>query len=152
MRADVAAQTEVASCYASLSPLVKPARDDRAGRLVDNQRPRRHDPTVGEARPPSAGAPALRETRQIMKWKQTMSVVAEHDYVGRVHEEIQTLEQELADQTLRADLAKVAARLGLESDLALAAIFRASRRSGLSLRLMVAEVNGQLDRAERPRD
>lgn len=79
-----------------------------------------------------------------------MSAVAEHDYVGRVREEIGTLEADLSERGLRDDLNKLAERLNLPTELALAALFRAARRSGLSLRLMVTEINNQLDRAERP--
>ncbi len=79
-----------------------------------------------------------------------MGAVAEHDYVGRVREEIGTLESDLRERGLRDELTRVAERLGLPPELALAAIYRAARRSGLSLRLMVTEINNQLDRAERP--
>ncbi len=79
-----------------------------------------------------------------------MGAVAEHDYVGRVREEIGTLESDLREHGLRDELTRVAERLNLPPELALAAIYRAARRSGLSLRLMVTEINNQLDRAERP--
>jgi hypothetical protein len=79
-----------------------------------------------------------------------MSAVAQHDYVGRVREEVGTLEADLSERDARAELARTVERLGVPSELALAAIYRAARRSGISLRLMLTEINGQLDRGERP--
>jgi hypothetical protein len=79
-----------------------------------------------------------------------MSAVAQHDYVGRVREEVAVLERELAERGAREDLEKIAQRLGLAPEMALAAVFRAARRSGLSVRLMLTELGNQLDQAERP--
>jgi hypothetical protein len=79
-----------------------------------------------------------------------MSIAAEHDYIGRVREEIGTLEADLKERGARDDLAKVARQLDLPDDLALAAIYRAARRSGLSLRLMLTELANQFDKASRP--
>jgi hypothetical protein len=79
-----------------------------------------------------------------------MSVAVEHDYVGRVREEINALEKDLQERGAREELDKVVQRLNLPNELALAAIYRAARRSGLSLRLMLTELNNQLDKAERP--
>jgi hypothetical protein len=79
-----------------------------------------------------------------------MSAVAQHDYVGRVREEVAVLERELGERGAREDLEKIAQRLGLAPEVALAAVFRAARRSGLSVRLMLTEIGNQLDQAERP--
>jgi hypothetical protein len=79
-----------------------------------------------------------------------MTIAAEHDYVGRVREEIVALEAELGERGVRDALTATAATLGLPPELALAAIYRAARRSGLSMRLMLAEVEGQLEKAGRP--
>jgi hypothetical protein len=79
-----------------------------------------------------------------------MSAVAQHDYVGRVQEEVAALQAELGEAGAREALTKAVERLGLPPEVALAAIFRAARRSGLTLRLMVTEINNQLDRAARP--
>lgn len=79
-----------------------------------------------------------------------MSAVAQHDYVMRVQEEVRDLEKEMNEPGVRDGLTRVTERLGLPADLATAAIFRAARRSGLTMRLMLTEINGQLDRAARP--
>jgi hypothetical protein len=79
-----------------------------------------------------------------------MSAVAQHDYVGRVREEIAVLERELGERGARDQLEKIAQRLDLAPELALAAVFRAARRSGLTVRLMLTEIGNQLDQAERP--
>jgi hypothetical protein len=79
-----------------------------------------------------------------------MSAVAQHDYVGRVREEVAVLERELGERGAREELEKIAGRLELAPEVALAAVFRAGRRSGLSLRLMLTELANQLDQAERP--
>jgi hypothetical protein len=79
-----------------------------------------------------------------------MSAIAQHDYVGRVREEVAVLERELGERGAREELEKIAQRLGLAPETALAAVFRAARRSGLSVRLMLTEIANQLDQAERP--
>lgn len=79
-----------------------------------------------------------------------MSAIVQHDYIARVREEVTDLERELAETGTREALAVVAARLAVPSDLALAAIFRAGRRSGLTLSLMIKELAAQLDRQSRP--
>lgn len=79
-----------------------------------------------------------------------MSAAPQPDYVGRVQEEVRALEADLKERGARDELGRVAQRLNLAEDLALAALFRAARRSGLSLRLMLTEVNNQLDSADRP--
>lgn len=79
-----------------------------------------------------------------------MNAVAQHDYIGRVQEEVAALQAELGERGAREELAKVAERLGLPAELALAAVYRAARRSGLTLRLMLTELNNQLERASRP--
>jgi hypothetical protein len=79
-----------------------------------------------------------------------VSAIAQHDYIARVREEVANLERELAEAGARDDLNAIAGRLGLPSDLAIAAVFRAGRRSGLTLSLMVKELAAQLDRESRP--
>ena len=79
-----------------------------------------------------------------------MSAVAQHDYVGRVREEVAVLERELGERGARDDLGKISERLDLPPEVALAAVFRAARRSGLTVRLMLTEIANQLDQAERP--
>jgi hypothetical protein len=79
-----------------------------------------------------------------------MGAVAQHDYIARVQEEQSTLAAELAEVGLAERIATIGQQLGLNEQLALAAVFRASRRSGLSLTLMVNELTAQLERASRP--
>lgn len=79
-----------------------------------------------------------------------MSAIEQHDYLGRVREEIVALQAELGERGVVDDLAMLSDRLGLPKELALAAVYRAARRSGLTLRLMLTEMKNQLERAERP--
>jgi hypothetical protein len=79
-----------------------------------------------------------------------MSAPVSHDYVERVREEIAGLSGDLSERGVSEDLAAVVRRLGLPEELALAALYRAARRSGISLRLLLTEITSQLDRAARP--
>lgn len=79
-----------------------------------------------------------------------MSAIEQHDYLGRVREEVVALQAELGERGAVDDLAVLSDRLGLPKELALAAVYRAARRSGLTLRLMLTEMKNQLERAERP--
>jgi hypothetical protein len=80
-----------------------------------------------------------------------VSAVAQHDFVGRVAEEVRDLQREVQEAGVSEALAQVSERLSLPPELALAAIYRAARRSGLTVRQMLADITAQLDLAERPR-
>jgi len=55
------------------------------------------------------------------------------EYLNRVREEVATLEDDLAGQRVRARIQQASRGLGVPDDLGLAAIYRAARRSGLTL-------------------
>ncbi|HLG51903.1 MAG TPA: hypothetical protein VKY56_09780 [Chloroflexota bacterium] len=54
------------------------------------------------------------------------------DYVNRIHEEVAALERELQGD-VPARLTRIAQTLGIPDHLALAAVYRAARRSGLTI-------------------
>lgn len=72
-------------------------------------------------------------------------MVQQYDLVGRVREESAQIEQELGEPGVRDSLRATAERIGVPQELALAAFFRAAKRSGYTLRLLLEEVNRQLE-------
>lgn len=72
-------------------------------------------------------------------------MVQQYDFAGRVREEVDVIEKELAEPGVADGVRATAERLQLPADLALAALFRAAKRSGYTLRVFLEEVNRQLD-------
>lgn len=62
------------------------------------------------------------------------------EYLGRVRDELATLEAELSDDRVRERLGAVVQALRIPEELGLAAIYRAARRSGLSLSQFLSEL------------
>jgi hypothetical protein len=74
-------------------------------------------------------------------------MVQQYDFVRRVREELEVLEKELSEPGVSDGVRATAERIGVPTETALAAFFRAAKRSGYSLRLMLEEINRQLDTA-----
>ena len=66
------------------------------------------------------------------------------DYLDRVREEIATLESELQEDRLRARIHDASHALGTSEEIGLAAIYRAARRSGLSLSQFLSDLERTL--------
>ncbi len=71
--------------------------------------------------------------------------MAEYDYIRMMNDEIKTIREELEDQDTREKLQNLTERLGLGWDIALAAAYRTSRRSGIRMSILIDELNKQLD-------
>ncbi|MBI4492467.1 MAG: hypothetical protein HY690_06710 [Chloroflexi bacterium] len=72
-------------------------------------------------------------------------MVQQYDFVARVREEVAGLEQELAEPGVREGVQALAERMHLPPEVALSALYRSAKRSGYTLKLLLEEVNRQLD-------
>lgn len=71
----------------------------------------------------------------------------QYDFVGRMHEEVETLQRELAEPGVRHSLDETAEQMELPRELALAACHRSAKRSGYTLKLFLEELTRQLEAA-----
>ncbi len=72
-------------------------------------------------------------------------MVLDREYLGRVREEIATLEEELRSGDVRERVQAVSRALEVPEDLGLAAIYRAARRSGLTLAQFLTDLERALE-------
>ncbi len=73
--------------------------------------------------------------------------MAEYDYIRMMNDEIKAIKAELEEEDTRQKLEGLAERLGLSWDVALAAAYRTSRRSGVRMSILIDELTRQLDAA-----
>jgi hypothetical protein len=73
--------------------------------------------------------------------------MADYDYIRMMNDEVKTIRAELEDEETRKKLEGLVERLGLPWDLALAAAYRTSRRSGVKMSILIDELVKQLDAA-----
>lgn len=71
------------------------------------------------------------------------------DYLAGLREAVSALNRDLAEPAVRPGIERVAAALGLPEDVALAALYRESRRNGYSIKLMIEELERQIETARR---
>ena len=64
----------------------------------------------------------------------------------QVKEELLTLQRELAEPGARDGVAAATSALSLPPDLAIAVLYRAARRSGLTIRLLTEEIRREVER------
>jgi hypothetical protein len=70
----------------------------------------------------------------------------EYDFFATVRSDVENLQNELAAPGVRDGIENVAQRFGVERDVALAALWRASKRHGETLGVFVAELADQIQR------
>lgn len=78
-----------------------------------------------------------------------MSQTPQLDYLAGLREAVSALDRELPEAGVRAGLTRIAEALGLAEDVTLAAVYRESRRNGYSLKLMVDQIEEQIDLARK---
>lgn len=69
------------------------------------------------------------------------------DYLAGLREAVSALDRDLAEAGVRDGVVRVAQSLGLAPDVALAALYRESRRNGYTLKLMIEELERQIELA-----
>lgn len=69
------------------------------------------------------------------------------DHLAGLRESVNALERDLAEADVRDGVTRVAQSLGLTPDVALAALYRESRRNGYTLKLMIEELERQIELA-----
>lgn len=69
------------------------------------------------------------------------------DYLAGLREAVSALDRDLAEVGVRDGINRVAQSLGLTPDVALAALYRESRRNGYTLKLMIEELERQIELA-----
>ncbi|HEX2171736.1 MAG TPA: hypothetical protein VHL09_04770 [Dehalococcoidia bacterium] len=78
-----------------------------------------------------------------------MSQQQQLDYLAGLRESVNALDRELTEGGVRDGLTRIAQALGLDEDVTLAAVYRESRRNGYSLRLMVDQLEEQIELAKK---
>ncbi len=76
----------------------------------------------------------------------------EHEYLQRVREELATLQNELRTGDVRERVQAASQALGIPEDLGLAAMYRAARRSGLTLAQFLRDLERALGSGTRRAD
>lgn len=71
------------------------------------------------------------------------------DHLAGLREAVSALDRDLAESGVREGVRRIAESLGLPEDIALAAIYRESRRNGYNLHLMIQELEAQIELARR---
>ncbi|MSQ32863.1 MAG: hypothetical protein EXR60_00305 [Dehalococcoidia bacterium] len=74
---------------------------------------------------------------------------ARYDYIRHLREEFALLELELKEKGVAEGLAEVAQRFSVSPELALAAVHRASKRSGYNMRLFIEQFKQQVEAEKR---
>ena len=69
-----------------------------------------------------------------------MALTPGQEYIDRVREEVATLQSELQGDRVRERVEAASRALGVPEELGLAAIYRAARRSGLSLTQFISDL------------
>ena len=67
------------------------------------------------------------------------------DYIRGLRESVGALERDLGEAGVREGVARIAETLGLAEDVALAALYRESKRNGYTLKLMIDELERQIE-------
>lgn len=70
--------------------------------------------------------------------------MAGYDYIRMMSDEVKSIRAELEDEETRKKLEGLAQQLGLPWDVALAATYRTSRRSGVRMSILIDELGKQL--------
>ncbi len=71
------------------------------------------------------------------------------DYLGGLQESVKNLNRDLSEPGVREEVTRLADALGLAEDITLAALYREARRNGYTLKLMIEELERQVEQVKK---
>ena len=71
------------------------------------------------------------------------------DYLGGLQESVKNLNRDLGEPGVRDGITRLADTLGLAEDITLAALYREARRNGYTLKLMIEELERQVEQVKK---
>ena len=71
------------------------------------------------------------------------------DYLGGLQESVKNLNRDLSEPGVRDGITRLADTLGLAEDITLAALYREARRNGYTLKLMIEELERQVEQVKK---
>ena len=71
------------------------------------------------------------------------------DYLGGLQESVKNLNRDLGEPSVREGVTRLADTLGLAEDVTLAALYREARRNGYTLKLMIEELERQVEQLKK---
>ena len=70
-------------------------------------------------------------------------------YLGGLQESVKNLSRDLGEPGVRDGITRLADTLGLAEDITLAALYREARRNGYTLKLMIEELERQVEQVKK---
>jgi hypothetical protein len=71
------------------------------------------------------------------------------DYLGGLQESVKNLNRDLSEPGVREGITRLGDTLGLAEDIILAALYREARRNGYTLKLMIEELERQVEQVKK---
>ncbi len=71
------------------------------------------------------------------------------DYLGGLQESVKNLNRDLSEPGVREGITRLGDTLGLPEDITLAALYREARRNGYTLKLMIEELERQVEQVKK---